>query len=75
MIEAFLYVRDESLGDEHLGRLIMHRHYKDSDTGKVLKYMEQYIEQEKLNLNKEILIRVLCSDAVVRHDLDLRDYK
>jgi hypothetical protein len=75
MIEAYLYVRDDDMSDETLGRLIMHRSYKDSEIQKVLKYMEQYISEEKLNHEKEIMIRVKICDDLKREELDLRDFK
>lgn len=75
MIEAFLYILDGRVSDEEPGRLIMHRSYKDSDTSKVMRYMEEYIKQESLNEGKEIMIRVRQADKVVKHDLDLRDYQ
>ena len=75
MIEAFLYILDNDAPEGEPGRLIMHRSYKDSDTSKVMRYMEEYIKQESLNEGKEIMIRICQADKVVKHDLDLRDYK
>jgi hypothetical protein len=75
MIEAFLYVLDSDAPENEPGRLIMHRSYKDSDTSKVMQYMEEYIKRENLNDEKEIMVRVCQSDTVVKHDLDLRDYQ
>lgn len=75
MVEAFLYVLDDDQDDHELGRLIMHRSYKDSDTSRVLKYMDQYVNQEQLNENRNILVRVMNSDGPVRHDLDLSDFQ
>lgn len=73
MIEASLYFK--RAGEEGDGRLIMHRSYKDASLEKVMKYMEEYVHQEKLNQVGEVIIKVKFANAVQYQELDLRDYK